>query len=90
MTQTRAMSAVEACANVAIGFAINFVGQLVLYPVFRIHTSIATNTELALCFTAISIARSYIVRRWFNGPLARLRMREQRLGYRAPVPRSGA
>lgn len=69
--QSRTMSFVEACANIAIGFGINLAGQLVIYPRFHIHISLAANIGIGIFFTALSLARSYALRRLFN---------------RAPVP----
>lgn len=40
--------------------------QILIFPLFDIRVSIETNVGIAAWFTAISIARSYIVRRWFN------------------------
>lgn len=69
MTQTRLGSLIEAVMNVAIGFSISFSAQLLLFPLYGIHASMTTNLWLGAWFTAISIARSYIIRRWFNGML---------------------
>lgn len=64
--QTHAMSFVESCANVALGFLINIAAQLFFYPRFGIHVSLATNFEIAIAFTVASIARSFTLRRLFE------------------------
>ena len=64
--QTRLMSAVETAANILIGFAVSFASQIAIFPIFDIHLSMATNLQLTLFFTIISIIRSYALRRFFN------------------------
>lgn len=60
------MSAVETEANIIIGFAVSFGSQVAFFPLFNIHLSMATNLQLTLFFTAVSIIRSYALRRLFN------------------------
>jgi hypothetical protein len=79
MTQTRLGSLIEACANVLIGFGVALVSQIVVFPLVGIHIPLSTNLEIGLWFTAISIVRSYVIRRWFN---ARLHAASQRLAAR--------
>lgn len=76
MTQTRLGSFVEACINVAIGFAINFMANLLILPLIGFHISIKQNLFIGVLYTLISVARSYTVRRWFN---ARIHRAAQRL-----------
>ncbi|WP_421921763.1 DUF7220 family protein [Marinobacter salarius] len=38
-----------------------------VFPMVGIEVSLSTNLEAAAWFTVISIARSYVIRRWFNG-----------------------
>jgi uncharacterized membrane protein (DUF485 family) len=65
--QSRIASFIEAWANVVIGFAINFVANLLVLPIFGLAVTPAKAFGIGLVFTAISIARSYVLRRWFNG-----------------------
>lgn len=69
MTQTRLGSLIEAVINVLIGFGINFTANMLIFPIFGWHISAGQNLTLGLIYTAISVARSYIVRRWFNAQL---------------------
>ena len=69
MNQTRLGSLIEACINVAIGFAINFAANLVILPLFGYTPSLWDNFQIGLLYTVVSIARSYIIRRWFNARL---------------------
>ena len=71
MTQTRLGSLIEACINVLIGYWINFAANLLILPLFGWHVTVAQNLALGAIYTAISIARSYAVRRWFNARIAR-------------------
>lgn len=66
-TQSRLWSFLEALANVAIGYGIALASQLVILPAYGVHVSLQANIEIGLWFTAVSICRSYCLRRWFNG-----------------------
>ena len=66
MTQTRTMSAVESAANVMAGYCIAVATQLAVFPLFGIQIPLADNLAIGAVFTAISLARSYALRRWFN------------------------
>ena len=69
VTQTRIGSFIEACVNVVIGFGVALASQVVIFPLFGIRVPFSTNLAIGAWFTVISIARSYIVRRWFNARL---------------------
>ena len=71
MSQTRIGSLIEAVVNVLIGFGVGVASQYYIFPHFDIHIPFWTNVEIAVWFTFISIARSYIVRRMFNEYLRR-------------------
>jgi len=66
MSQTRRMSAVEAVANVAVGYGVAVLAQLAIFPLFGIAVSIGDNLAIGAAFTVVSLARSYAVRRLFN------------------------
>lgn len=71
--QTRTESFVEAWVNVFIGFWINFVANLLILPLFGFDSlTIATNFIIGLLYTVISVARSYIIRRWAQEHLKRI------------------
>lgn len=67
MTQTKQGSLAEAAANIAVGFTINYVANLLVFPLFGMHISLTNNLWMGCIYTGISLARSYILRRWFNG-----------------------
>lgn len=76
MNQSRLGSFIEAWINVAIGFAINFCANLLILPLIGFHISVGQNLFIGVLYTIISVARSYVIRRWFN---ARLHRAAQRL-----------
>jgi len=67
MTQTVKGSIVEAWANIAVGFSINYCANLLIFPLFGMHISPGNNFLMGMMYTMISLARSYVLRRWFNG-----------------------
>lgn len=64
--QSRRESIIEAWTNIAIGFTINFAVNIFLLPLVGAHFGFMENIWLGWTYTAISIIRSYTVRRWFN------------------------
>jgi len=66
MSQSRAHSAIEAAANVAIGYGVAVASQIAILPLFGVHLALADNLAIGAWFTAISLVRSYAVRRLFN------------------------
>lgn len=64
--QTRLGSFIEACMNVLIGFFINFGANFIIFPLFGWELDLSTNLKVGAIYTAISIVRSYAIRRWFN------------------------
>ena len=68
MAQTKFGSFVESWANIAVGFAINFSANLLILPHFGFTSLNASKAfGIGVIFTGISLARSYCLRRWFNG-----------------------
>lgn len=56
----------EAWTNVAIGFGINFVANLVVLPLDGHHVTPAGAFWIGCIFTGISVCRSFLIRRWYN------------------------
>jgi len=69
MSQSRLGSFIEACINVVIGFTINYIANLLIFPLFGMSISLSDNFLLGIIYTAISIVRSYVIRRWFNAQI---------------------
>jgi hypothetical protein len=61
------MSATEAAANVLVGYVISLAATAVVLPAFGYAVTVADAVGISLVFTAISLARSYLIRRAFNG-----------------------
>lgn len=61
----RAASLAEAVVNVIAGFVLSIIVQLGAYPLLDITTTATQNGLVALLFTAVSVLRSYLVRRLF-------------------------
>ena len=70
MAQSKRQSFVEAVVNVIIGYGVAILSQVLVFPLFGIDVPLSTNFAIGAWFTAISLARSYIIRRWFNGMAA--------------------
>lgn len=66
MSQSRLQSLVETCASIAIGFAVSVVITAIVMPAYGHAVSLGENLQITAIFTAASIARGYLVRRWFN------------------------
>lgn len=67
MSQAKLGSLAEAWANIAVGFTINWCANMVVLPWFGFHVTGGQAFGIGVVFTAISLVRSYVLRRWFNG-----------------------
>ena len=68
MTQTVRGSLAEAWANIAVGFGVNYTANLTILPLFGFHNlNWRSNFVIGLIYTVISLVRSFVLRRWFNG-----------------------
>ena len=66
MIQSRRMSMAETLTNVALGYAIAVLIQMLLFPLFGIDVDLGANLIIGAAFTAVSIGRSYALRRLFE------------------------
>ena len=64
--QSKTHSFAESIANVAIGYGISLSAQIAVFPLFGIYVPLKDNILIGLIFTAVSIVRSYALRRLFN------------------------
>ena len=69
MNQTRLGSLIEAAINTLIGFVVSFAAWPIAASLTGITYSGEQHVGVVAFFTAVSVARGYIVRRWFNGRL---------------------
>lgn len=65
--QSKFASLIESIANIAVGAIVALISQLAIFPLFDIHIPMSSNFGIMAWFTAISVVRSYVVRRYFNG-----------------------
>jgi hypothetical protein len=80
MMQSRVMSLVEAIANVAVGYGVAVLTQILIFPVFGLHTTLPQNLALGGALTAVSIARSFALRRLFEAIRVRHATKQSRRG----------
>ena len=66
MKQSRLMSLAESVANVFVGYGVAVVTQILIFPIFGLHTTLAQNLKMGAIFTVVSIARSFALRRVFE------------------------
>lgn len=66
MRQKRLHSLIETLTNIAIGYSISIIAQILIFPLFGINIPLSSNLAIGAFFTVISIIRSYTIRRWFT------------------------
>ena len=66
MKQSRLMSLIESVANVIVGYGVAVITQILIFPIFGLHTTLAQNLKMGAIFTIVSIARSFALRRLFE------------------------
>jgi hypothetical protein len=64
--QSRLSTLAETCASIAIGFLVSLGINSVVLPAYGHHVTMADNLGMTAIFTVASVARGYLVRRWFN------------------------
>ncbi len=84
MKQSRLMSLAESLANVLVGYGVAVATQILVFPLFGLAVSISENLMIGLIFTAVSIVRSYALRRGFEA--LRVRQGAQRIAADAANP----
>ena len=73
MQQSKLDSLIEALLSTFIGFIVSFTVNLILMPMLGIPVSLSQNFILTVAFTFVSVARSYLVRRFANKYLSQVR-----------------
>ncbi|SFG41015.1 hypothetical protein SAMN04488020_102145 [Palleronia marisminoris] len=64
--QSRLLSLTEAAVNVAIGFIVALLTQMALFSALGLRVSMDRHLLIGTVFTLVSLARSYLVRRFFE------------------------
>ena len=80
------MSLAESLANVIVGLGVAVVTQLLVFPLFGLHTTLAENLTIGAIFTVVSIARSFALRRLFEAIRVASRC-DGHAGHVEPAPR---
>lgn len=66
MAQSRRGSLIEAVTNTVVGYVLAVATQFAVFPVFGLQVGVIENLGLGLVFTAVSLIRSYLLRRLFD------------------------
>lgn len=64
--QSKAMSFIESVINIAVGLGVAMAANAVILPLVGLPLTLGQNVMIAIPMTAISIARSYALRRLFE------------------------
>ncbi len=64
--QTKTMSLIETITGTVVGYLLALSTQIILFSWLGIAIDLHQNMAIALIFTAVSIVRSYVLRRIFN------------------------
>lgn len=68
MSQTKFGSLVESGANIVVGFTINYFANMAILPLFGFASlTPGKNFLIGVLYTVISLVRSFVLRRYFNG-----------------------
>jgi len=78
--QSKVSSFFESCINTAIGFVVSLGLTAIVFPAYGLQVSFFQNLQITAIYTVASIARGYVVRRWFNG---RIHAAAERIAARA-------
>lgn len=60
------MSLVEAMANVAVGYVLAVLTQVIVFPLFALRVALADSLIIGMIFTVVSIVRNFALRRLFE------------------------
>jgi len=66
MKQSKKQSLTETVISTFIGLAVSLITQIVVFPLYDMEVSFNQNIQITIIFTVVSIARGYLVRRYFN------------------------
>ena len=65
MKQSRLMSLIEAITNVIVGYILAIATQILVFPWFGLEIAFGEHLAIGMAFVAVSLARSYLLRRLF-------------------------
>ncbi len=64
--QTKKQSLIETLTSVFVGWLIGVILNLTILPLFNYNITVVDSLWVSLIFTAISVVRGYLIRRFFN------------------------
>lgn len=64
--QTKKWSMIESVTSTMIGWLIGVILNMLVLPLFGYDVSLTDGLLISIIFTAVSVIRSYVIRRWFN------------------------
>ena len=64
--QTKKWSMIETLVSVGTGWLIGVILNMLVLPLFDYDVSLTDGVLISIIFTAVSVVRSYVVRRFFN------------------------
>ena len=64
--QTKKQSMIESLTSTTIGWLIGVILNMLVLPLFDYDVSLTDGVLISIIFTAVSVVRSYVIRRWFN------------------------
>lgn len=64
--QNKKQSLIETIISTIIGLLVSLVTQILVFPLYGLEVSFNQNIQITIIFTIVSIARGYLIRRFFN------------------------
>ena len=64
--QTKRESFIETITSVFVGWVIGVILNMLVLPLFDYDVSLTDGVLISIIFTAVSVIRGYVIRRWFN------------------------
>ena len=64
--QTKRQSLIETLTSVFVGWLIGVILNMLVLPLFDYDVSLTDGVLISIIFTAVSVVRGYLIRRFFN------------------------
>ena len=64
--QSKRESVIETLTSVFVGWLIGVILNMLVLPLFNYDVNLTDGVLISIIFTAVSVVRSYVVRRFFN------------------------
>ena len=66
LMQSKKDSLIESLTSTTIGWLMGVILNMLVLPLFDYDVSLTDGVLISIIFTAVSVIRSYVIRRWFN------------------------